>query len=341
MKAYQLGAQDGLSSLASVIRPDPVAGRGEAVLRVRYVALNNRDLQILEGRYGAKKALERVPFSEGIGEVVALGEGAPAGPGSLAVGDRAVIAHFYKWQDGPFDLAYFGADLGITSDGWMAEYIKVPAAALVRVPDSLTDEQAAPLSAATLTAWHAVVEVGQVRAGDLVLALGTGGVSMAALQIAKANGAFVAITSSSDEKLEQARKLGADFTVNYTSQPDWAAELLKQTGGRGADIVVETGGQQTLPQSINASGVNARVVLVGVGAADGPLPNYGAIIGKNLVIKGIAAGSRAMLVRLLRAMEANGFAPVIDRVFGFDEALAACEYLKSGDHLGKVLIRGT
>lgn len=337
MKAYQLGAQDGLSSLAPTTRPEPQAGPGEAVLKVRYVALNNRDLQILEGRYGAKKAEDRVPFSEGIGEVVSLGEGA----GGIAVGDRAVVAHFYKWIDGPFELAHFGADLGLTSDGWMAEYIKVPAAALVRVPESLTDEQAAALSAATLTAWHAVVEVGQVRAGDLVLALGTGGVSMAALQIAKANGAFVAITSSSDEKLEQARKAGADFTVNYAKHPEWAAELQKQTGGRGADIVVETGGQHTLPQSINASAVNAKVVLIGVGSADGPLPNYGGIIGKNLMIKGIAAGSRAMLARLVRAIEANGFAPVIDRVFEFDQAADACAYLKSGNHLGKVLIRGT
>lgn len=335
MKAYQLGAQDGLSSLTPVTRPDPVAGPGEAVLKVRYVSLNNRDLQILEGRYGAKKPEDRVPFSEGIGEVVALGDGVTG----IAVGDRAVLSHFIAWADGPFDMRYFGTDVGITQDGWMAEYLKVPAAALVRVPDSLADEQAAALAAATLTAWHAVVEVGQVKAGDLVVALGTGGVAMAALQIAKASGAFVAITSSSDEKLEQARKAGADFTVNYAKCPDWAAELMKQTGGRGADIVVETGGQHTLPQSINACAVNARIVVIGAGAGDGPLPNYGAIIGKNLTIKGIAAGSRGMLVRLLRAMEANPFAPVVDRVFGFDQALAACEYLKSGNHLGKVLIR--
>lgn len=335
MKAYELGAQDGLSSLAAVTRPDPVAGPGEAVLKVRYIGLNNRDLQILEGRYGARKAADRVPFSEGLGEVVALGEGASG----IAVGDRAVCAHFYKWQDGPFDLSHFGADIGITIDGWAAEYIKVPAAALVRVPDALGDEEAAPLASAAVTAWHAIAEVGKVKAGDLVLALGTGGVAMAALQIAKAAGAFVAITSSSDDKLEQARKLGADFAVNYSAHPDWAAELLRQTGGRGADIVVETGGQHTLPQSINAAAVEGRVVLIGVGAADGPLPNYGGIIGKNLTIKGIASGSRGMLVRLLRAMEAGGFAPPVDRVFPFDEALAACEYLKSAGHMGKVLIK--
>lgn len=335
MKAYQLGAQEGISSLTSVTRPDPVAGPGEAVLKVRYACLNNRDIQILEGRYGAKKAQDRVPFSEGMGEVIALGEGATG----IAVGDRAVFPHFYKWQDGPFDLAHFGADVGITIDGWAAEYIKVPASALVRVPDALTDEQAAPLASATVTAWNAIVEVGKVKAGDLVLALGTGGVAMAALQIAKANGALIAITSSSDSKLARAQKLGADFTVNYTEHPDWVAELLRQTGGRGADIVVETGGQHTLPQSINAAAVEGRIVLVGVGAGEGPLPNYGAIIGKNLTIRGIASGSRGMMFRLLRAMQATGFAPVIDRVFDFDEAAAACEYLKSGSHLGKVMIK--
>nr|WP_246544305.1 NAD(P)-dependent alcohol dehydrogenase [Novosphingobium profundi] len=316
-------------------RPDPVAGPGEAVIKVRYASLNNRDIQVIEGRYGAKKAEDRIPLGEGMGEIVAVGEGVS----TVAVGDRAICAHFLSWVDGPFELAYFGKDLGTLTDGWGAQYLKVPASAVIKVPDNVTDEAAAALAAATVTAWHALVVVGQVKAGDLVLALGTGGVSMAALQIAKANGAFVAITSSSDEKLEEARKMGADYTVNYRTHPDWASELTRQTGGRGADIIAETGGQHTLPQSINAAAVNARVVLIGVGSAEGPLPNYGGIIGKNLVIKGIASGSRAMLVDLLRAMVANDFAPVIDKVFPFAEMPAALEYLKSGGHQGKVLVR--
>lgn len=335
MKALQLGSQSGISSLTLTEKPDPVAGPGEAVLKVNLACLNNRDIQILEGRYGAKKAEDRVPFSEGVGEVVALGEGAQG----IEVGDRAVLGHFFHWQDDPFDMRYFGADLGTTFDGWGAEYIKVPASALVKVPAGMKDEQVAPMASATVTAWNAVVEVGKVKAGDLVLALGTGGVSTAVLQIAKANGAFVAITSSSDEKLEQARAMGADYTVNYRTHEDWPAELLKQTGGRGADIIAETGGQHTLPMSINAAATNARIVLIGVGAAEGPLPNYGMIIGKNLVIKGIAAGSRGMMVRLLRAMEANNIAPVIDKEFAFEDAAAGLEYLKGGSHVGKILIR--
>ena len=335
MKAYQLGAQTGLASLTPVTRPDPVPGPGEALLKVRLICLNNRDIQVLEGRYGAKKAEDRIPLSEGVGEVVAVGEGVSA----VAAGDRAIFAHFAAWTDGAFGYFAFAQDYGITHDGWLADYIRVPAAALVKVPAELSDEQVAPLSASALTAWHAVVEVGQVKAGDLVLALGTGGVAIWALKIAKAAGARVAITSSSDAKLEQARALGADITINYATHPDWEAELMRETGGAGADIVVETGGQGTLAKSIGAAAVNGRVVLVAVGSADAPLPNYGGIIGKNLVIKGIAAGSRAMLARLVRAVAAQGIEPEIDRVFPFDQAREALEYLKAGSHVGKVMIK--
>lgn len=335
MKAYQLGSQTGISSLTAVTVPDPVAKAGEAVLKVKLICLNNRDIQVLEGRYGVKKAEDRIPMSEGVGEVVSVGEGVS----DIAVGDRAIFPHFAAWTGGDFGYFAFASDYGITHDGWLAEYIKVPAAALVKIPDGVSDEDAAPLSASALTAWNALVEVGQVKAGDLVLALGTGGVAIWALKIAKAAGARVAITSSSDKKLELARKLGADITINYTTYPDWETELMAQTGGAGANIVVETGGQNTLPKSIGAAAVNARIVLVAVGSADGPLPNYGGIIGKNITIKGIAAGSRAMLARLVRAVEANGITAEIDRVFSFDQAREALEYLKSGSHVGKVMIR--
>lgn len=336
MKAYQIGPQTGIDSLAAVTRPEPVAGPGEAVLKVRLVGLNHRDMLVLAGTYGARRPEDRIPISEGVGEVIAVGEGVT----TVKVGDRAIFAHFVTWIDGDFSPAAFGQDFGITHDGWLAEQIKVPAPALIPVPDNVSDEQAI-LASAALTAWNALVEVGNIQAGDLVLAQGTGGVSIYALKIAKANGARVAITSSSDEKLELAKSLGADYLINYRTNPDWPAELLKQTGGRGADIVVETGGQATLSQSINAAGPNGRIVIIGAlaGAATEGLPNYGAIIGKNLTLRGIAEGSRAMLVRLLRAVEANDIQPVVDRTFPFDEASAAYAYLKSGAHVGKVLIR--
>lgn len=336
MKAYVIGEQNGVESLTPTTRPEPVAAPGQVVLAPRLVSLNNRDVQIVRGVYGAKKAVDRVPVSEGVGEVVAIGDGVSG----FSIGDRAIAPHFVSWTGGDFGFHAFAHDLGVTHDGWLAERVVVPASALVRLPEALGDRQVAALSAAALTAWNAVVEVGQVKAGDLVLVLGTGGVSTSALQIAKANGARVAVTSSSDDKLALARELGADIAINYRTHPDWAAELMKATGGAGADIIVETGGPATLGQSLAAAAVNARVVIIGVtaGTATGGLPNYGTIIGKNLTLRGIAEGSRAMLVRLLRAVEANGIEPVVSKVFPFAQAGDAYAYLAAGEHVGKVMI---
>lgn len=335
MRVYEIGAQGGLGGLRQAERPDLVPGPGEAILKVRAVCLNHRDMLVLEGRYGALKPETRVPVSDGVGEVIAIGEGVSA----VAVGDRATCVHFASWLGGPFAMSAFGHDLGITHDGWLAEQIRVPAAALVKVPGSLSDEQVVALPAAGVTAWNAVVEIGQVRPGATVLALGTGGVAIFALQIAKMAGARVAITSSSDTKLARARELGADFTVNYRTTPDWGAAVMAQTGG--ADIVVETGGFATLPQSIAAAAVNGRIAIIGAlgGPPEQGLPNFSSIIGKNLTLRGIAEGSRAMLAGLIESAAANGLIPVIDREFAFGEAAAAYAYLKSGEHLGKVMIR--
>lgn len=337
MKAFEIGAQDGIGALRSTERPDPVAGPGDAVLRVRAAALNHRDLLVVSGGYGARRPETRIPVSDGVGEVIAVGAGVTA----VAIGDRAICAHFVSWAGGAFAMSAFGHDLGITHDGWLAEQIVIPAASLVRIPDSLTDEQAVALPAAGLTAWNALVEVGRIRAGDLVLALGTGGVSIFALQIAKLHGACVAITSSSDDKLSLARSLGADITINYRDTPDWPAALMTQTGGTGADIIVETGGFATLPQSIAAAAVNGRIALIGAlaGPPSAGLPNFSTIIGKNLTLRGITEGSRAMLAAFVRAVDAGSMKPVIDRSFAFADAPEAYSHLQSGAHLGKVMIR--
>jgi NADPH:quinone reductase-like Zn-dependent oxidoreductase len=337
MNAFQLGAQTGLESLAAAHRPNPVAGPGEAVLRVRAVCLNHRDLLIVAGKYGPRKPAERIPVSDGVGEVLQVGEGVT----NIAVGQRALCGHFATWLDGAFTPAIFATDLGVTRDGWLAEQIVVPAAALVAVPETLSDERAVALGAAGLTAWHALVEVGRMKSGDLVLALGTGGVSIFALQLAKLHGARVAITSSSNEKLARARQLGADICINYSTNPDWAAAMVAANGGTGADIVVETGGLATLSQSIVASAPNARIVLIGAlaGPPDAVLPNFSSILGKNLVLRGITAGNRKMLADLVRAVDATGMVPVIDRVFEFSQAPNAYAYLQSAAHIGKVLIQ--
>jgi NADPH:quinone reductase-like Zn-dependent oxidoreductase len=335
VKAFEIGEQNGLEALTATTRPDPVAAPGQAVIAPRLVSLNNRDLQIIRGVYGAKKPNERVPVSEGVGEVVAIGDGVTA----VKPGDRVISPHFVNWAGGDFGYHAFGFDVGVTNDGWLAERVVLPAASLVRVPEAISDKNAAALPSAALTAWNALVEVGRIKAGDLVLCMGTGGVSIYALKIAKANGARVAITSSSDEKLELARELGADITINYRTHPDWAAELMARTGKAGADIVVETGGQGTLGQSIAAAAVNGRIVIIGVTAGQGmSVPGYGTIIGKNLTLKGIANGSREMLLKLVRAIEANGIETVVDKTFTFDEAPAAYAYLAAAEHVGKVMI---
>lgn len=335
MKFYEIGSQTEMAGLRQVDRPELIPLPGEAVLKVRAVCLNHRDMLVLEGRYGAKRPDTRVPVSDGIGEVIAIGEGVTG----ITVGDRVTCAHFATWLDGPFAMSAFGHDLGITHDGWLAEQIKVPAAALVRIPDSLSDEQVVALPAAGVTAWNAVVAFGQVKPGDTILALGTGGVAIFALQIAKLAGARVVITSSSDEKLARARELGADVTINYRTTPEWGAAVVAQTGG--ADIVVETGGFATMSQSIAAAAVNGRIAIIGAlgGPAEQGLPNFSTIIGKNLTLHGIAEGSRAMLAGLVDAAATGGLMPVIDREFAFADAGDAYAYLKTGEHLGKVMIR--
>jgi NADPH:quinone reductase-like Zn-dependent oxidoreductase len=336
MKAYQIGPQTGLDSLHLVERADPVAGPGEVIVRVTAVCLNHRDLLVLRGKYGALRPETRVPVSDGVGVIKSVGAGVTA----VAPGDRVACPHFVSWIGGDFSPAAFGADLGVSLDGWLAEKIAVPAAALVKIPDAISDDDAATLSAAGLTAWQSVVEVGEVKPGQTVLTLGTGGVSLFALQIAKLAGARVAITSSSDAKLAKARELGADIVVNYRTTPDWPAAVLASTGGRGADVVLETGGAATLPQSIAAAAPNGKVMLIGAlaGPSDAP-PLLGPIIGKNLGLKGITAGSREMFARFVAAAASSGMKPVIDRSFAFAEAPAAYAYLDSAAHMGKVMIR--
>jgi NADPH:quinone reductase-like Zn-dependent oxidoreductase len=336
MMAFEIGDQIGLASLRAVDRPDPAPAPGEAIVRVRAACLNHRDLKVLAGTYGPRRPPTRVPGSDGIGEVVALGAGVTA----PQPGTRAICAHFCNWLDGAFSPAAFAHDLGITRDGWLAQHIAVPAAALVTVPDAVSDAQAVALPAAGLTAWNALVEVARIKAGDVVLLLGTGGVSILALKIARMHGARVAITSSSDAKLEQARNMGADIAINYRAEPDWAAAMLRATGGAGADIVVETGGLATLTHSISACAPNARIVLIGAlgDASAAALPNFSSIVGKNLTLRGITAGNRRMLQDLVRAVAANDMPASIHRCFSFADTAAAYAFLQAGNHLGKVMI---
>ncbi len=333
MKAWEIGERQGsVDSLRLVERPEPEPAPGEALVRIRASALNYRDHMIINLIDSAPKTAGRIPLSDGAGEVVAVGEGVD----SVRPGDRVMVSFFTGWLDGPLQPSHFGTDLGGGCDGTLAELALFPAASLVAVPDSLSDEEAACLPCAALTAWVSLVEFGRMKAGDTVLLLGTGGVSIFGLQFARMMGADAVVTSSSDEKLARARALGAARGINYVRDPAWGRTVAEETGG--ADLIIETGGAATLAQSIEAAAFNARIALIGmlggVGIESDPL----ALIWKNLHLKGILVGSRRSLEEMTKAVAQNGLRPVIDRRFPFAEAPAAYRHLAAGAHVGKVVI---
>jgi len=337
MKAWEIGPKSGISGLRLVERPAPRPGPGEVLVDVIAAGLNYRDLMVLDGKYGTNLPDTRVPLADGVGRIAALGEGVSG----WQVGHRVIAPHFVSWIDGPFAMAAFGRDLGSTLDGWLAGQLVLPAAALVAVPDSLSDASAATLAVVGGTVWHALVAFGEAGPGSLVLAQGTGGVSIFTLQLAKALGCAVAITSSSEDKLARCRALGADYAINYRERPDWAAALLEASGGRGADVVVDTLGFPALAETVAACAVNARIGTVGALAGSPQAPvgvSQGLLIARNITIKGVASGSRAMLVRAMDALAASGNQMEVCRSFAFADAPAAFEHLASGAHFGKVAI---
>lgn len=333
MRVFEIGAQQGLASLRAARHAVPEPGPGEVRVRVHMAGLNYRDLLALRGHYGPHRPEQRVPLSDGVGTIDAIGSGVTG----WRTGQRVTAAHFVAWHDGPWSPAQLGQDLGMSRDGWLAEHVLLPAAALVAVPDALTDAQVAALPAAGTTVWHALVGFGRVQPGEWVLVLGSGGVSILALQVARALGARVAATSSSDGKLERLRALGAEVTVDYTRRADWGAAVREATGGAG--VVVETGGIGTLPQSIDAAAVNGRIALIGALDQGGALSDLMGIVLKNLTLRGFTSGSREMFVQLLDAVARHRIEPVVDRVFDFDDAPAAYAHLQSARHMGKVLLQ--
>ena len=339
MKAWEIGPRGGVESLRQVERADPVAGPGEIVVKVIAAGLNYRDLMILRGHYGTDLPEDRSPLTDGVGVIEALGEGVEG----FAIGDRVVAANFVDWDpDGGFGFHVFGRDIGVTMDGWLAEKLVLPAKAAIKLPDKISDETAATSAVVACTVWHAMVAFGGAGPGKLVLAQGTGGVSVFALSLAKAMGAEFAITSSSDEKLAKARAMGADFTVNYRDRPDWGAALVEATGGRGADVVIDTIGFGEFEQTLEATGVEGRIGTVGAlsGSPQDPATfGQGAILGKNITIKGITSGHRGMFESALEVMADKSIGMLVDSAFAFDEAKAAYAHLESGAHMGKVMIR--
>lgn len=334
MKAYEIKEAIGIDGLVlNEQRPEPEAGPGEIKIRVRAAALNYRDLLVAKGAYRGGTKPSVIPLSDGAGEVIATGSGVSR----FKVGDRVAGAFFPRWTAGAITAEATAVALGGGSDGMLAEYVVLPESGAIHAPAHLTDAQAATLPCAALTAWNAVVAMGEIKAGETVLLLGTGGVSLFALQFAKMHGARVILTSSSDAKLERAKSLGADQVINYRTTPDWDKAVGALTDGRGADLVVEVGGPGTLERSIRSVRVGGRIAMIGVVTGTGqvdPRP----LISRAIRLQGIYVGSLEMFRAMNAAIGANALVPVIDRTFPFDQAREAYTHLATGSHFGKIVV---
>lgn len=335
MRAYQF-ARDGEGyRLELVNRPDPTPGPGRVVVRVRAASLNYRDLIHLRNQAGRDVA-GKIPLSDGAGEVAAVGPGVTR----VKVGDRVAGCFFQTWVSGRFGPSYHAHALGGTADGMLTEFADLNAEGVVRVPDHLSDEEAACLPCAGLTAWYALTARGGIKPGESVLALGTGGVSVFALQITAAIGCTVFITSSSDEKLARARQLGAAHAINYRTTPDWEKEIWKRTNKKGVDHVIEVGGGGTLGKSLACVSAGGHVALIGVLTGFGPpQDSLFPLVSKNATLSGIYVGPRDEFERMSGFVADKGLHPVIDRTFPFEQAAEAVRYMESGSHFGKVVIR--
>jgi NADPH:quinone reductase-like Zn-dependent oxidoreductase len=338
MKVIRLRKPPGLDQLvlddAEPRRPGP----GEALVRVRASSLNYHDYVVVIGEIPTVDG--RIPMSDGAGEIVELGAPVDAGPKPPAwkPGDAVIGTFFPRWHDGPVSAAAMEGVPGDHVDGYACEYATVPVAALTRQPAGYTHAEAATLPCAALTAWRALAVDGPLNAGEVVVVQGTGGVSLFALQFAKAAGATVIATSSSDEKLERLKALGADHVVNYRTQPQWGRAVLEVTGGAGADHVVEVGGSGTLGQSMRACRVGGHISMIGVlSGREGPV-STALLMWKNLRVQGVTVGSRRHQLDMIRAIEANGIRPVVDRHYPLEQLAEAFRHQAAGRHFGKIVL---
>jgi NADPH:quinone reductase-like Zn-dependent oxidoreductase len=334
MKAFEIAEPKGIDSLKIVERATPQPGPTEVLVRVRSTSLNYRDLVTVKGGAVTRGIrLPLIPLSDGAGEVVQVGPAVER----FKPGDRVAAGFFQDWLAGPPHPRYFRSALGGAIDGMLAEYVTLDEQGLVRIPDYMSLDEAATLPCAALTSWNALVAMGDITAGQSVLVMGTGGVSIFALQFARIHGARVIATSSSDAKLARLREMGASDVINYKTNPNWEERVLEMTGGEGVDHVIEVGGAGTLARSIRAAKLDGRISLIGLLGGGGqidPMP----ILLKSITLRGIYVGSREMFEEMNRAMEVNGVHPIIDRVFPFEQSREAYRYLESGAHFGKVCI---
>ncbi|MBI1405931.1 MAG: zinc-binding dehydrogenase [Caulobacter sp.] len=332
MKVAAVKAPGGLDKIVIEERDRPTPGHGEILVRVRASSLNFHDFAVVAGMI--KTPDGRIPMSDGAGEVV------EAGPGTsrFKAGDQVLSTFFPNWPAGGPTLPRLIGVPGDNADGFAAEYVAMPESAFTRLPKGYSFAQAATLPCAALTAWRALMVEAQIKPGDIVLTQGTGGVSIFALQLAKAAGATVISTSSSQDKLDRLKALGADHLINYREEANWGQAAMALTGGRGVDAVVEIGGPGTLTQSIHASRIGGHISLIGVlTGVSGEVPTALAM-SKNVAIKGITVGSHQDQVDMIAAIEANGIEPVIDSTFPLEQISAAFAHQISQKHFGKICL---
>ena len=332
VRAYEIVSDDGIDALALAGRPSPEPGPGQVLVRLRASSVNYRDLMTVESPAARNLPCPRVPNSDGAGDVAAVGPGVTR----VKPGDRVASCFFQRWNDGAITPDVMASALGGALDGVLAEEAVLAEDGVVAIPEGYDYRQAATLPCAALTAWHALVEKGRVKAGETVLLLGTGGVSIFALQFAVMHGARAIVVSSSDAKRERAAALGAWRTVNRRDTPEWQDAVLELTGGAGVDHVVEVGGAGTFDRSVHAARVGGHVALIGV--LSGGAANPTAVMRKSLTVHGIYVGSRAMFEAMNRAIGAAGLEPVIEQAYGFDDAREAFHAMRTAGHFGKLVI---
>jgi NADPH:quinone reductase-like Zn-dependent oxidoreductase len=334
MKVIEIRNKFGVDSLVVTERPEPVPGPGQVLLKMKAYSVNYRDLLVVNGVGRWKPSLPRIPLSDGVGVVAAMGSGVS----TVRMGDRVAPIFYPKWLDGRISAEKMGQPLGgAVADGVLAEYTLCDETSLVHVPGYLSDEEVATLPCAGVTAWNAAVRSGQVSPGDTVVTLGTGGVSIFALQFARSLGARVIITSSSDQKLARAKQLGAAEGVNYKTTPDWPKAVMELTDGAGADCIIDTVSQ--LSKAIAAVKMGGKVALVGLLFGMNTEVDLVSFMGKSARVEAIEVGSREMFGAMNRAIKFHGIRPVVDRVFEFSRAGEALKYLGEGRHFGKVCVR--
>ncbi len=334
IRQYQLETDGGELRLVMKEVTRPVPGENEVLVRVRATALNRRDLSILESQYGGQNRNGLVPLSDGAGEVIALGPGVTR----FQVGDRVAGTFFARWVDGRRSAATNASARGGAIDGMLSEMVVSHEDGLVAVPEHLTFEEASTLPCAAVTAWNALFTHGQLQPDDFVLLEGTGGVSIFGLQFSGAAGARPIITSSSDVKLDRTRELGAFGTVNYQTNPDWQEEVRSLSGNTGVAHVLEVGGRETLSKAVQTVGFGGHIALIGGLSGSARSLPIGSFIGLGASVTAIYVGSRADFEAMNDFISEHRLRPIIDRVFSFEEAAAAYEYMASESHLGKIVI---